>query len=149
MKRSNVSGMTLIELMVVVVVIAILAAVGYPSYLDHVRKGKRAEGKAALLRAAQVQERNYSDKNTYVTDLAPLLGLAANAVVYSGENPSDSSSAYRITAAACAGGALNNCFVLTATPNAPFTDAECGNLTLSSTGARGYSGSGGAAKCKW
>ena len=88
MNRGGLSGFTLIELMIVVVVISILVTVAYPSYQDHVRKGRRAEGKTALLKAAQVQERYYSDNNTYVVDLAPLFALAPGAAVYSGENPS-------------------------------------------------------------
>ncbi|MCC7487850.1 MAG: prepilin-type N-terminal cleavage/methylation domain-containing protein [Burkholderiales bacterium] len=152
-KAMRSAGFTLIELMTVVVVIAILVAVAYPSYQDHVRKGKRAEGRAALLRIAQVLERNYTDRNTYVTDIAPLVGLAANAAVYSGENPADTTSSYRVTVTApTAGCPLASCFQLVATPNAPFADADCGNLTLTSTGQRGWSTSGTpstAALCKW
>ena len=164
MKRDGVVGFTLLELMAVVAVIAILAAVGYPSYQDHIRKAKRAEGKAALLKTAQVLERAYSDRSTYGTspaapatptaiDVAPLFGLALGATVYSGESPADNKSAYRIAAAApTATCPLDACFLITATPNAPFTDALCGNFTLTSTGTRGWSTSGTAttaSTCKW
>lgn len=147
MTRGEAAGFTLIELMVVVVVVAVLAAVAYPSYMDHVRKAKRAEGKAALLKAAQLEERNYSNSATYTTDLVTLFA-ATTAVVYSGENPSDPKSSYTITAVGCP---IAACFTLTATPNAPFTDPICGNFTLSSTGTRG-SNSGtasGTDTCKW
>lgn len=161
MRTRKISGFTLIELMTVVVVIAILAVVGYPSYLSHIRKAKRAEGKTALLKSAQLLERFYSDNNTYVVDIAPLVALGAGATVYSGENPADTGSAYTITvAAATAACPLVNCFLLTATPNGTFTDSECGNLTLTSTGVRCWSTSGVAAAsctpspanlstCKW
>lgn len=161
MRPRKFSGFTLIELMVVVAVIAILAAIAYPSMQDHVRKAKRAEGKTALLKAAQLLERYYSDNNTYVVDIAPLFALGAGATVYSGENPADTKSAYQITVAAATGPCpLANCFLLTATPNNPFADADCGNLTLTSTGVRCWSTSGVAAasctpspanlsKCKW
>ncbi|HKA45437.1 MAG TPA: type IV pilin protein [Burkholderiales bacterium] len=160
MKTRGFSGFTLVELMIVVVIIAILSALAYPSYQDHVRKSKRAEAKTALLKAAQLLERWYSDNNTYGTtppppatpttiDLAPLFALAAGAVVYSGENPADNKSSYRITAGACPAG-IAVCFTLTATPNAAFSDPDCGNLTLNNVGARSWATSPAKPeKCKW
>jgi prepilin-type N-terminal cleavage/methylation domain-containing protein len=52
-------GFTLIELMIAVVVIAILAAIAYPSYQDSVRKSRRADAKSALMEHAQFMERTY------------------------------------------------------------------------------------------
>ena len=152
MKKRGAAGFTLIELMIVVVVVAILGAVAYPSYQDHVRKAKRAEAKTALLKAAQVLERNYSNSSTYVTDLGPLFGRAAGATVYSGENPADDKSPYTITVAAeTAGCPIKACFLLTAAPNAPYTDPVCGSFTLTSTGTRASTGGTGSATatCKW
>ena len=158
MKIGRCSGFTLIELMTVVVVIAILVVVGYPSYQDHIRKGKRAEGKAALLKAAQQLERYYTDRSTYqwaatgTVDVAPLVGLAAGAAVYSSENPADANaSAYRITAQAATGACpVISCFELRATPNAPFVDPDCGFLSLMSTGVRSWGTTpANAARCRW
>ena len=158
MKRGRLYGFTLIELMTVVAVIAILSAVAYPSYQEHVRKAKRAEGKAALLKAAQMLERAYSDAqpNAYPTDLGPLFGRPANNPVYSGENPATGS--YCITVAVGA----NSTYTLTATPSSVSNTAPCailaggfidpavggcGNLTLTNTGVRGKSGDQPASKC--
>ncbi|HBP5388065.1 TPA: prepilin-type N-terminal cleavage/methylation domain-containing protein, partial [Pseudomonas aeruginosa] len=54
--KSN-RGFTLIELMIVVVIIAILAGIAYPSYDEYVKRGNRTEGQALLSEAAATQER--------------------------------------------------------------------------------------------
>jgi type IV pilus assembly protein PilE len=138
-------GFSLIEAMIVVAIVGILAAIAYPSYQNHIRKGKRAEAKARLLTAAQRQERSYTDNGTYVADLAPLFGLAPATVVYSGDN-NDPVSAYRITVAPAAGG-INTGYILTATPNGAYTDPDCGNLTLTSTGIKGKTGTYDLNRC--
>lgn len=168
-------GFTLIELMITVAVIAILAAVAYPAYQDQMLRAKRTEGKTALLKAAQLQERNYLSGDptlptsnpipTYLTSarLARLFGLADGAVIYSGENPALATGAYTITvdaigatAACIAPATLQDCFVLRATPNnappANFTDIkngilQCGVLTLDSAGRQTVSGTLTVANC--
>lgn len=61
------SGFTLIELMIVVAIIGILAAVAYPAYTDSIAKGKRGEARAALMNLLQQQERYLTQMNTYET----------------------------------------------------------------------------------
>ena len=61
----NQSGITLLELMIVVVIVGILASVAYPSYQRQVLRSNRAEGKALLVDAAARQERFFSNFNTY------------------------------------------------------------------------------------
>jgi len=67
--RKYTHGMTLMELMIVVVIIGILAAIAYPNYRDAAARAKRNEAKAALLAIATNQERFYLQNNTYTTDL--------------------------------------------------------------------------------
>ena len=64
-------GFTLIELMIAVAIIALLAAIAYPSYQDSIWKAKRAEAKAAIFKALQAEERFYTQNNTYVTYTTP------------------------------------------------------------------------------
>lgn len=65
--RKYMRGVTLLELMIVVVVISILAAVAYPNYRQFAARAKRNEAKAMLLEVAAAQERFYLQNSTYGT----------------------------------------------------------------------------------
>lgn len=58
-------GFTLIELMIALVVIGVLAAVGYPAYQDYVIRGSLAEGTASLADAKIKMEQYFQDNRTY------------------------------------------------------------------------------------
>ena len=70
--RKYMRGVTLMELMIVVVIIGILTAIAYPSYRQYAAKAKRNEAKAALLQISTLQERHYLQNNTYTTDMTNL-----------------------------------------------------------------------------
>jgi len=68
----NKKGFTLIELMVVVIIVGILAAVAIPLYTAHVDQAKASEG-AALVGSVRTAERvYYSQHKTYTDDKAEL-----------------------------------------------------------------------------
>lgn len=70
--RKNMLGVTLVELMIVVIIVGILAAVGYPNYRDFSDRAKRTEAKAALLQITANQERLYLQANSYTDDIKDL-----------------------------------------------------------------------------
>jgi type IV pilus assembly protein PilE len=63
--RSTHHGFTLIELMIVVVIVAILAAIALPSYADYVKRAKIIEATTALSDARQRTEQQFLDTRTY------------------------------------------------------------------------------------
>ena len=78
-------GITLLELMIVVVIIGFLTAIAYPNYREFVARAKRNEAKAALLQIATNQERFYLQNNTYTCDMTRLgFSAAADFVTESG-----------------------------------------------------------------
>lgn len=129
---TNSKGFTLIEVMIVVVIIGILAAITYPSYDEYVKRGNRTEGQAFLSDVAVRQERYFSQNNTYVTantDAArKSLGLS------SAISPT---SKYTLAIATVA-----NDGGYTLTANQQFSDTKCGNLSLNALGVKGRSGTG-------
>ena len=60
-------GVTLLELMIVVVILGILTAIAYPSYRQFIERAKRTEARALLLRIVVDQERFYLQNNTFGT----------------------------------------------------------------------------------
>lgn len=130
-------GFTLIELMIAIVILAIIASVALPSYQESVRKTRRADAKAALMQAAAMQERFFTENNAYTGNI----GLIGGAV-----SPDQN---YDIAVSvACPGGGAGTCFRLTATPRgAQAGDGKCTEFSLDETGAKGYVGTGTANDC--
>ena len=128
MLRRKMQGITLIELMIVVVIISILVAVAYPGYQEFVARAKRNEARAALLQIATNQERFFLDNRTFTTDLT-VLGLGNNPAVFNTE-----SGAYNIV--------INNANTANWDATATFllggTEAgKCLTFTLDGAGTRG------------
>ena len=133
----NQKGMTLVELMVTVAVLAILASVAIPQYTKQTTKARRSDATTALARAAIEMESCRAQLLTFT-------GCGAADITTTTE-----SGDYTISVAVTGGGAG---YTLTATPVAggkQASDAQCGNLTLTSTGAKGHSGTASSSSLCW
>lgn len=78
-KRHTQNGVTLIELMIVILIVGILAAIAYPSYQNSVRKARRADGQAALTNVQLAQEKLRSSCRFYAQNLAGANACGATA----------------------------------------------------------------------
>lgn len=151
LRRSR--GFTLIELMAVVTILAIIAAVAIPNYTSYVTRSKRTSAKTVLLDIAAQLERNYTtngcyNKATVAACQAP--ASAGNDVAVGTRAPLDGRATHIITTSFANGAGVvsGQVFTLTATPcgtagncaagsETTFVDAECGAFTLAGTGQRG------------
>lgn len=127
-------GFTLIEMLVVLAIIGILAAIALPSYTSYVQRGYRAGAKVALLEAAQFMERYRTVNFRYVTTAGGSTAPALPAGV--AVSPKEGTKRYDITVTTAADAS----FTLTATP-AGWTDTVCGDMTLNNLGTKGIDSS--------
>jgi type IV pilus assembly protein PilA len=70
-------GFTLVELLVVILIIGILAAIAIPSFLNQKGKGEDASAKSSAREAATAEETYYTDNSTYTTNGSALRGIEA------------------------------------------------------------------------
>jgi type IV pilus assembly protein PilE len=123
--RKKFRGITLLELMFVLVIVAILVALAYPSYVEYVRKGKRGDAQHLLLNWAVNQEIFRSNNTTYA---------AGNSVAL----PAPTDDNYTFTATNVG----VNTYTLTATATGDQVNDEardgtaCNVLTVNQAGAK-------------
>jgi len=121
--------------MIVVVIVAILAMIAYPSYEDHLRKGRRSAAQNFLADVATRQQQYLLDARQYAVGAGALAALSVNV-------PTDVSNFYTVTINPAAP-TLPPSFTLVATPIAGSRQAPDGALTLDSTGNRTRNGQPG------
>lgn len=135
--RWRQGGFSLSELVVVVLLVALLAAIALPSYRQYVERGHRAEARAALLQAAQWLERAATASGSY-----PLTAVFPSALA------STPSGRYAIELASPPGQALaGTAYLLTARPLGTQAQDSCGALTLTHQGERGATAKTRVAEC--
>jgi type IV pilus assembly protein PilE len=127
----RLAGFTLIELLIAVAIVAVLGAVAYPSYREHVAKGKRARAAAQLVGAQQWMERRYSENYTYLKTDGSNTSLPTNFQTSppTGEGAADYNISLPTTQSATT-------YTLTATRTGAMANDRCGNLTINNLGQK-------------
>ncbi|MEN9728168.1 MAG: type 4 fimbrial biosis protein PilE [Pseudomonadota bacterium] len=134
MRTARSCGFTLIELMVVVVIVALLATVAYPSFVEQIRRSGRAEARAALMEARAREEQYFLDNKTYTEDRSLLrLQLALSGSGGTAKFLTESGK-YDIQVD-CSSACM--AYTLSAVPQGAQEQDRCGTLTLTSEGVKG------------
>ena len=128
-------GLTLVELMVVVAVMAIVASVAYPLYTAQVEKSRRADAKVALQEIALAQERFYTINGEYTAGLSTLqIGTTSEQGYYNlSINTGTDNQDFTATAAAVTTGAQAG-------------DSDCAQFTIDQLGTKAAT-DGGSTNC--
>lgn len=133
-------GFGLMELMIVVAIVGILAAIAYPSYTRYIQRSRRTDAHNILLRIAAEQERHYTSFNRYATALT---GDAPDGLGFP-DNVSENRF-YVVTLLPGITPDPTQSFLLQAdaNPAAQFNQQAldvCGSLTLASSGIKNFTG---------
>jgi type IV pilus assembly protein PilE len=132
--KNRARGFTLIELLIVVVIVAVLTLIAYPSYQVYLQKTRRATAKADLAEIAGGLEREFTVNRSFSAYALPFT-----------TSPRDGGGvvAYNLVAVITA-----RTYILTANVTGPQTSDLCGNLTLNQTGLKQHS-AGDDPNCNW
>lgn len=132
MKRIKAKGFSLIELMIVVVIVGILAAVALPSYRNHIIKASRGAVQTELLDLASLQEKIFLNSNNYSPNVTTAYnGTAAGGLGRTSGLSKDGKYTIGINISSPA-----QTFILTATPVDGSSQEGDGNVSISESGQR-------------
>jgi type IV pilus assembly protein PilE len=142
---SKMRGVTLMELLIVIVIIGILAAIAVPSYRRYLIRSQRSEAKIALMQLQTAEEKYYLQFNAYTSNIT---GAVNSATPGLGLLSTTETGKYDVAVALADATAQG--YTATASPRTgggQTDDADCANFTITDRGTRNVSGSSGAQTC--
>jgi type IV pilus assembly protein PilE len=125
----RIRGFTLLEVMIVVAIVGILAAIAYPSYQNYIKRSIRSATQSFMLDLGNREQQYLLDKRSYLGGSGAVTTLIAPLSI-----PIEISPYYDIAIAAPGGSPPT--FTITATPKSGSTMAGDGNLTLDEAGTK-------------
>lgn len=132
------AGFALIELMIVVAIIGILASIAYPSYLEQVRKSRRADATGALMGLAGAMERYYTENGNYLK-AAKEEADTGSPRFFPDKSPLDGPDTFYTLKIQ---GASSDTYTLHAIPAGAQLGDKCGTLTLTQDGTKNIKDTG-------
>ena len=132
MKMRRLTGFTMVEIAIVLVIVSLLAAFAYPSYLSQVRKSRRADASIVIESMAQEQERFFSRFRTYTSVVAAPQSCTGAACGLGQLDNMSRNDYYTVTSAGD-----GTSFTLTATARGTqVDDDDCQSMSMNNVGVR-------------
>ena len=144
-KNSGSAGFTLIELMIVVAIVGLLAAIALPSYQSYIARGNRAAARVALSQASQYMQRFYAANDRYDADRTGSQTIWATLPPSFMRAPADGTQLYEISnTGGNSSTATASTFTLIMRPltTASMANDKCGGFSLTQAGVKGVTAAG-------
>jgi type IV pilus assembly protein PilE len=133
MRRTQQSGFSLIELMIVIVILGVLMAIAIPNYNGYLERTRRTDARGALLEIASAQERIYFERNQYTSAIADVWNYQEDGAYVSNEG-------HYVLSVVLTDDDTNR-FTATATAqNKQAGDDDCATFSIDETGLKAATG---------
>lgn len=128
-------GITLIEILIVLAIVAVMTTIALPNYQDYIRRSRQSDAMIALQHVANAQEQYYFDNNRYSVNFASIGIQGASPDGY-----------YALTLASVS----TTMFIARASPVAGTSQTGSGRFEIRSNGKKGWDpGEDGTFECNW